>query len=360
MLIAAIENLVLFSTVFAIGGLATAFGIRLLVAKEIWRPRAEITALIYSSTIVAPPLAALWLVSAAFVPRLWLSPEKFEAIHPGPSYELHLLGELTVGLEPTLSYGLVLFVIVSSVFAVWSNVGGSWRIAKVIKRLDLNAVSPPWEQVALVNDIATQRGLAVGLVMTDYPLSFVWGFRRSKLILSSGLLRTLTATELAGVLEHEAEHHTRRDNLFKLILSLFTYTSLIFPLTRVILKWRANEVEAVCDEAAAARTSAPLELAEALVKLRRKTISDQGAAEPVAPTAIFSGFLSGSSHMFEYRVGRLLGLVDSPVSENPTNHHSSKAPAFFLVVSLVALIGIWIFAPLSVHHAAETLIETLR
>lgn len=34
-------------------------------------------------------------------------------------------------------------------------------------------------------------GFQVGLVMSDYPFSFVWGFTRSKLIVSTGLLRTL-------------------------------------------------------------------------------------------------------------------------------------------------------------------------
>ncbi|HYJ89115.1 MAG TPA: M56 family metallopeptidase [Pyrinomonadaceae bacterium] len=362
MLITAIENFVLFSTLFALAGFVLALTVRQATAKELWRLRADSVARLYTSAVVTPPLAALWLVVAAFLPRLWLTPEAFEAAHSAPYHQLHLVGELTVALEPTLSYALALFVIVISVFSVWSNAAGSWRVGSVIRRLDLNAAAPPEEQVALVNDIAAQRDLAVGLVMTDYPLSFVWGFCRSKLILSSGLLRTLTAKELTGVLEHEAEHHARRDNLFKLLLSFCTYTSLVFPLSRIILRWRATEVEVVCDEAAAARTSAPLELAEALVKLRRQTISGYVAPEPAATTAVVSGFVSGNTLTFQYRVSRLLSLVDSipDSAERRIHSYAKKATAFFVAASVVTLLAISAFAPLSVHHAAEALIQILK
>lgn len=323
--------------------------------------RVDSTARLCTAAIVTPPLAALWLVGAAFLPRLWLTPEAFAASHSAPYHQLHLLGELTIALEPTLSYVLVSFVIAIGMFAVWSNVVGSWRIGKVVKRLDMNAAAPPAEQVALVNDIAMKRGLAVGLVMTDYPLSFVWGFRSSKLILSSGLLRTLTPKELTGVLEHEAAHHARRDNLIRLLLSLCSYTSLVFPLSRLILRWRAAEVEAICDEAAVAFTSAPLELAEALIKLRRKTISGY-APEPTATNAIVSGFVSGNTLTFQYRVDRLVSLLDAmPDPAQPRiQSYVKKRTVLFVAASLVTLLGLSVFAPLSVHHAAEAFIQILK
>jgi Zn-dependent protease with chaperone function len=362
MLIAAIENFVLFSTVFAFAGFGIALVVRHVAVKELWRLRTDSAARIYTSAIVAPPLAALWVVAAAFLPRLWLSPEAFEAAHSAPYHQLHLFGELTVALQPSLSYALGLFVFVIGGFAVWSHAAGAWRVSSVIKRLDMNAAAPPEEQVALVNDIASQRGLAVGLVMTDYPLSFVWGFRRSKLILSSGLLRTLTSQELTGVLEHEAAHHARRDNVLKLLLSICSYTSLTFPLTRRVLRWRATEVEAICDEAAVASTCAPLELAEALVKLRRQTIVGYAASEPTATNAIISGFVSGNSLTFEYRVGRLLSLLDSstPRPLESRRRYATKLGAIFLTTSLLTLLGISAFAPLSIHHAVEALIEILK
>ena len=90
-------------------------------------------------------------------------------------------------------------------------------------------------------------------------------------MVSTGLLRTLNESELIGLLEHEAAHHQRRDNLIKLALSFCTYASLAFVLTRRVLTWRGLEVERLCDEVAASRTKAPLEIASALLKLRRGT-----------------------------------------------------------------------------------------
>jgi len=359
-LIAAIENFVLFSTVFTIAGFVVALALRHITARRLWG-RADTTARLYTSIIVTPPLAALWLIVAVFLPQFWLTPETFEAAHSTPYHQFHLLGELTVSVEPTLSYAMFLFVVVTGAFAIWSNAAGSWRIARVVRRLDMNVPAPPAEQIALVNSIAARRNLAVGLVMTDYPLSFVWGIHRSKLILSSGLLRTLTPEELTGVLEHESAHHERRDNLFKLLLSFCTYTSLAFPLSRLILRWRATEVETICDEAAVARTSAPLELAEALVKLRRQTTIASGPAEPTATSALVSGFVSGNALTFEYRVNRLLTLLDSsPDLTGNRTHHGKTLAGLAVSGALLTLAAIFVFAPLSIHHAAETLIELLK
>ena len=335
-----------------------AFVIRQLTIRQFWQPRSESLAHFYTTTLVMPPLASLWLVSAALLPRIWMSVEAFEAEHAAPLHEIHLLGLLTLAIEPAFAYSMALFVIVTAAIVTWRNVLGSWRVSRVIKQLDMNAVAPPSEQVALVNEVASRSGLAVGLVMSEYPLSFVWGFRHSKLILSSGLLRTLSPAELTGVLEHEVAHHARRDNLIKLLLSFCSYSSLAFPLTRSIVGWRAMEVEMICDEVAANRTSAPLDIAEALVKLRRQTIAGDIAPEPVATPAIASSFVSDNALCFQRRVDGLLALVDTPLT-GPTRKWGS-AGAMFVAASLVALAGVLLFAPLSVHHVTETLIETLK
>ena len=337
---------------------AIAAVVRHLTIRQIWRQRCASLSNFYTAALLIPPLASLWLVSATLLPRMWMRVEAFEAQHAAPLHEIHLLGSLTLAMEPTLAYAMALFVVVTAAVVTWSNVRGSWRVGRVIKQLVMNAVAPPSEQVALVNEVASRSGLAVGLVMTDYPVSFVWGFRNSKLILSSGLLRTLTPIELAGVLEHEVAHHARRDNLIKLLLSLCSYSSLAFPLTRLIVGWRATEVEMICDEVAAARTSEPLEIAEALVKLRRQTLANDIVSEPVATPAIASSFVSDNALCFRRRVGGLIALVDAP-SAGSTRKLGSVG-ALFVAASLVALAGILLFAPLSVHHATETLIAILQ
>ena len=286
-----------------------------------------------------------------------MSPEAFAAEHAAPLHEIHLLGALTLTVEPALAYGMALFVVVIAAFVTGSNIRGSWRVSRVIRQLNMTAVAPPRELVDLVNKVASKSGLSVGLVMSDYPLSFVWGFRHSKLILSSGLLRTLTPVELTGVLEHEAAHHERRDNLIKLLLSVCGYSSLAFPLSRSLVGWRATEVEMICDGVAAARTSEPLEIAEALVKLRRQTMAGGIRSEPVATPVIASSFVSDSALTFELRISRLLAFEDAPQSSSPQNPSVADRAAVSVVASsLVALLALLLFAPLSVHHATESLI----
>lgn len=359
-LVAAIENFVLFSTVLAVISFAIALVVRQLAMKQVWGLRPDSLARFYALALAIPPLASLWLITAALLPRFWMTPEAFAAQHAGPSHEIHLLGTLTFALEPTLAYAMVLFVAATACFVLWSNVRGSMRIGRVISQLDVNAAQPPGEQLVLVNRVAGKWGLSVGLVMSDYPLSFVWGFRRSKLVLSSGLLHILTPAELTGVLEHEAAHHSRRDNLIKLLLSLCSYSSLAFPLSRLVASWRAAEVEMICDEVAAERTSEPLEIAEALVKLRRATMMRE--IDEIAKPVIASSFVSNTAITFQRRVDRLLDLVDSP-SPQPNEQQLSLPVNGGLVLfsaSLLVLSVVLLFAPLSIHHAAEAVIGILQ
>lgn len=361
-LIAAIENFVLFSTLLALGMFLLTFAVRQLISRNLWASRPDNLARLYTGALVIPPVGSLWLVTSAFLPLLWLTPEGFEAAHPAPYHQLHLFGELTVALEPALSYALVLFAGVSVAFALWFNVLGSWRLGRLINRLDMNAAASPPAQVGLVNDMAAEGGLDVGLVMSDYPFSFVWGFRRSKLVLSSGLLLTLTPQELEGVLDHEVAHHARRDNLLKLMLTVCSYTSLVFPLARLISRWRAAEVEIICDEVAAAQTESPLEIAEALVKLRRQTMSVKTRSEPAASVAVASGFVCDGTRTFQRRVSHLLALVDaqSDGSSPRTKPPAAKSTLMLTAAIVTTLLALPVFEPLFVHHTVEALIQIFK
>ncbi len=270
MLILAIENFVLFGTLFALGGFLLAWVARTAALRCVWRPHPVTLARTFTFSVAAPPLAALWLVAASLPPEAWLGHTVFGTIHTA-EHDLHLLGLFTARIEPTLAYATLLFVVFASFCALWSSVRAHARIGGIIKRLEMHAQPPSPDKVALVERLAARHSLDAGLVISDYPLSFVWGYTRSKLLLSSGLLNTLTAEELAGVLEHEAAHHARRDNIIKLVLAVCSRLSLVFPLTRLVLLWRNEQDELICDEVAGAYTSSPLEIADALVKVRRRS-----------------------------------------------------------------------------------------
>ena len=362
MLLTLIENFVLFSSVLALAGFAAAWAARQASLRGWWRPQPFKLTRLYGAALVMPPVIAAWIVIAAFLPEWWLAEAVFDAEHPAPLHQLHLLSDLTATLEPKLAYATLLFATSAALFAAWSSVRGYTRVGGLVGRLKMNAAPPTPEQVAFVEETAARHGLEVGLVMSDYPLSFVWGYRRSKLVLSSGLLNALTPEELAGVLEHEAAHHRRLDNVVKLALSVSSYASIVFPLSRLILKWRAEQVELVCDEVAVARTSAPLEIAEALVKLRRRTLAMTGYSPGPGGLVASSGFVSGDAPGFERRVRRLIAFSDAPPS--PARAVSLSQTPKRTVITLVALftitlVAVTTFAPLAVHRVVESFIKIL-
>ena len=356
MLVTAVENFVLLGTLFALAAFCVAVAAKSLAARGLWKAHPHTLSQVYTAALALPPLTAAWLVGAALLPESWLGRSAFDAAHDAP-HRLHLLSELTARLEPRLAYLTLSFAVAAALFAAWSSVRGSRRVGGFIGRLAMSASAPPPEMVALVERIAARHGLDVGLVMSDYQFAFVWGFLRSKLVLSSGLLCAMTAEELAGVLEHEAAHHERRDNLVKLALSVCSYTSVAFPFSRLILRWRALQVEMVCDEVAVANTSSPLEIADAPVKLRR-----QSARQTVYPSTGFvaSEFMADDTKGFERRVLRLLSFSDEPPT--PANVVSmSRAPRGAVLIAasvfMATLIGLLLSAPFAVHRAAESLIS---
>lgn len=360
MFIIAVENFILFSTLLALVGFVFSWSSRALSANGYWKPHPHTLTRLYTVTLALPPVLAAWIVATALLPESWLGEASFRAAHAAPLHDLHLLSDLTAKLNPMLAYATVSFAVCAALFAGWSSIRGSMRVGRVIQKLEMNAAPPPPGQVSLVEQTAARHALDVGLVMSDYPFTFVWGFWRSKLVLSSGLLRTLTPAELAGVLEHEAAHHARRDNLAKLLLSALSYASLAFPLSRLILRWRGAEVEMICDEVAAGRTSAPLEVASALVKLRRQTFA---STESAPADALASGFVPDDSPSVERRVRRLVCLADAVPTQAHTRLLSKTQNAEMLFVAAIfatTLFAVAIYAPLAVHTAAESIIQFIK
>lgn len=360
MILIAIENFVLLGTLLAFACFVLAWLARRAAESGWWHPHPYTLTRLYAVALVVPPLVAAWLVAAALLPESWLGATTFEAAHPAPLHKWHLLGNLTATLEPVVAYATLVFAAAAVLCTVLLSVRGNLRVARAIERLEMTAEPPPREQLALVDRTAAQRGFRVGLVMSDYPFLFVWGFRQSQLVLSSGLLHALTPEELAGALEHEAAHHVRRDNLIKLILEFCGCVSLAFPLSWRLLRWRAEQIEMVCDEVAVARTSAPLEIADALVKLRRRTLVPTGSWQTRAFTC---SFVPEDAHSFERRVRRVIAFSEAlPGASRATALLHGHEVAALLVVVVFALTQIVIsaLAPLAVHQATESLIHFFK
>jgi hypothetical protein len=189
LLISVVENFVLLSTIFAVVSFAGAGGAKLLVQRASYELRTNTLIRVYTWAVVLPPVLALWIVAAAFLPEFWM-PEAFNAAHSTP-HQLHLLGDLTGKVEPTLAYMVLLFAAGAGLLTAWSGWHSYMRVAQLISRLQMNAEPAEPHQIARVEETAQRYSFQVGVVISDYPFSFVWGFTRSKLIVSTGLLRTL-------------------------------------------------------------------------------------------------------------------------------------------------------------------------
>jgi Zn-dependent protease with chaperone function len=349
MILDALESFVVFGTIFALIGIAVAG-----VARRIGgSPRLIVG--VSTFALAAPPVAATWIVAAALLPLSWTAEPEVQLAHGAAGHAAHLVGSVTAGVE-YLAYAVLVLVGVSAGVVAWSTARGHRRLAWIIARLEVGGVTPPPTALAAVQRAAQRYGLEVGLVQSRHPFSFLWGLRRSKLVVSTGLLQALTPTQLEGVLEHEAAHHVRRDNLVRLVLTVCAHATLAAPLARRVLRWRSQEVELLCDEAAAEQTGSPLDIAEALVKLRRCAVR---VSTPVVIGA--SGFVPDDDGLVERRVRRLLALTDGNISSCVVSHRRlSTFPLAVATVFLASLAAVATWAPFTVHVAAEAVLRAFE
>lgn len=107
------------------------------------------------------------------------------------------------------------------------------------------------------------------IIVIDHKesLAFTVGFRRPRIVLSSGLIKILDRDELEAVVEHETFHQQNDDSLKIFILQLISQTIWFIPLT----KWSYQNYkiisELLADEYAIQRMGSELGLSSALFKL---------------------------------------------------------------------------------------------
>ena len=309
---------------------------------------------VYAIALMAPPLVSMWLVTASLLPVIWLGPERWIREHSA-AHANHLLSALTVSLDPGLSYAAMLFAFSGMVVAGYAVANGYLRIGRVVRRLEIDSEPASAERIGQVEAACRKYGLSIGLVVSRYPFSFVWGCFRSKLVVSTGLLNALTSEELAALLEHEAAHHTRRDNLSKWVLTVCRYLSPAIPLTAILYRWRNEQVEMICDEVAAQRTSAPVEVASALIRLTRLTLGI-----PRRSQLTESSFFGQDETALERRVERVLSLGGAQAGE-PIGMSRSwfKATIVCGVAFIFTLATVFAISPLAIHRLIELLLRSV-
>ena len=196
----------------------------------------------------------------------------------------------------------------------------------------------------------------VVIVEQDAPLLAMSGLLHSRLLISRGVLSTLSADELEAALSHEQAHRTSRDNakrfLFLLAPDIFPFV----PSLRILEHdWSKLTEWAADDRAAAGDSSRALSLAAALVCVAR-----MGSA-PRLP--ILSTSLLASDRDLSARVDRLLRVSSATPATPPAPARTSwqaksllRSAAFALAASLFAIL----LAPptlSAVHELLELLVR---
>ena len=189
---AGVENFFLFNTAFSVAAFIVASLLRRGCHSgwmRSWRPDAS--ARVYVAALVIPPVISAWLVCASLFPAFWLGENVWAQEH-AEEHSLHLLNAFTVVADPMLGYAAITFTLLALLAATWAAWRAYFRINRLVECLEIGAKPAPPESVREVEAVCRRYGIAVGLVVSDYPFSFIWGYLRSKLIVSTGLLNALT------------------------------------------------------------------------------------------------------------------------------------------------------------------------
>jgi Zn-dependent protease with chaperone function len=352
LLLAIVENFVIINGLFSLISFTVCASLRLTTYHKSLHPKT--LSRIYASALIAPTLVSIWLVIASLLPMLWLDNTVWTAEHHA-THSLHLLNSFTVEIDPVFAYITIIFLLAAMMVATCITSRAYFRVSRLIEKLEIDAEPVHVDKLKLFKTTCENYNIAVGLIVSSYPVSFVWGYFRSKLIVSTGLLNSLTESELAALLEHEVAHHLRRDNFSKLLLTISRYASPLFFLNGILYNWWSEQVELLCDEVAAQRTNAPIDIAEALVKLKKLTLGiKSGMLMPLSFPG--SEFFDGFGSNFERRVIRLLSLVDAPEAIQVTDLSRSwiRIISIVGVTFIASLIILFAISPLAIHRAIET------
>jgi Zn-dependent protease with chaperone function len=165
----------------------------------------------------------------------------------------------------------------------------------------------------------------------EAPLLAMSGLLRSRLLISRGVLRTLSAEELDAVLSHEHAHRTSRDNVKRLLLLLAPD---IFPFIRPLRplehSWAKFTEWAADDQATAGDSSRAVSLAAALVQIARM---GSGPRLPFLSTSL----LARDRDLFA-RVNRLLQAAPITPALPSKTPPLLRAASFLFAGCLAALL----------------------
>lgn len=167
--------------------------------------------------------------------------------------------------------------------------------------------------------------LPLRLLYSTRPLAFTVGLWRPQIVLSEGMVSSLTEDEVRAVLFHELGHVRSRDPMRLAVVRFLADALWFLPVARSLAKDFVDAVEEGADDWAVEATRRPMELAAALVKTARA-----GVASPMSLASALAGNLS-----VEDRVERLLGMG---VERRPGATIGRWVASGFIAVLLLVLV----------------------
>ena len=180
------------------------------------------------------------------------------------------------------------------------------------------------------------------------------------IVISTGVLKSLSPDELKCLFAHEISHYRRRDNVLKGILLLCRNTLFIFPHIHYLFRWWKEAIELIGDEAAVLSTGKPLDVASAILKMQNKSASERDWNIEQFATG-FSA--TANTETLTKRVERLVAINDSKLV--PGNARCSFIPsetglfAFLTVMFPILFAAIYEIDPLMLHCYLEKITSLL-
>jgi Zn-dependent protease with chaperone function len=180
--------------------------------------------------------------------------------------------------------------------------------------------------------------LSAHVLPISQPLCLLVGIVRPRIVVSEGLVRSVTSEELRAVLLHEQAHASRRDTLVRAVSRATTV--FLWPSARDrLLSAIEVSAEQSCDEAAARAIGDRLTMAEVILKVERLLHATPVGLRPLA--------ISFGGTAVPARVAALL-------EPSPSGRRAVEPMALLLLV-LVAVFA----ASSPIHHGTETLLGAL-
>ncbi len=244
--------------------------------------------------------------------------------------------EESVGFGCVAAAALAIAIFACSLARALRAIGVSHRYVRECRRLGCEMRLGKDSAKAVVLETAT-------------PCLSLAGLFRSRLIISSGVLHTLSTQQLRAALRHERAHHSSRDNLKRLLLIL-TPGMLPFLSGLQLLEraWARFSEWAADDHATSGDAEQALSLAEALVRLSR--LNPMPVSSP-----LMASLLPDSSDIAR-RIERLLNK-ESTREASPRGFWIAAASGSTIVFAAVLALLVRDATLFSVHAALEHLIR---